>query len=42
MGQDYCRTISASGLTIYDAIEVGDPMLWVGRYKADRDWYLVD
>ncbi len=29
MGRDYTQAIAASGLTIYDPIEVGDPDLWV-------------
>lgn len=29
MDRDYPGTIAASGLTIYDAVEVGDPDLWV-------------
>ncbi len=29
MERDYPGTIAASGLTIYDAVEVGDPDLWV-------------
>ena len=29
MGRDYRQAIAASGLTIYDPIEVGDPDLWV-------------
>lgn len=29
MGKDYSTAIAASGLTIYDPIEVGDPDLWV-------------
>jgi hypothetical protein len=29
MGKDYTQAIAASGLTIYDPIEIGDPDLWV-------------
>lgn len=29
MGKDYSTTIAASGLSIYDPIEIGDPELWV-------------
>lgn len=29
MGKDYAGAIAASGLTIYDAIEVGHPDYWV-------------
>lgn len=29
MGRDYAEAIAASGLTIYDPIEIGDPVLWV-------------
>lgn len=29
MAKDYSKIIAASGLTIYDPIEVGDPDLWV-------------
>lgn len=29
MGADYVGAIKASGLTIYDAIEIGDPALWI-------------
>lgn len=29
MGKDYSQAIAASGLTIYDAIEIGDPELWI-------------
>ena len=29
MGRDYAAAIAASGLTIYDPIEIGDPVLWV-------------
>lgn len=29
MGKDYVSAIAASGLTIYDPIEVGDPDLWI-------------
>ncbi len=29
MGRDYSQAIAASGLTIYDPIEMGDPDLWV-------------
>ena len=29
MGRDYAEAIAASGLTIYDPIEIGDPELWV-------------
>ncbi len=27
--KDYVAAIKASGLTIYDAIEIGDPHLWI-------------
>ena len=29
MDRDYAGAIAASGLTIYDPIEVGDPKLWI-------------
>ena len=29
MGKDYSKAIAASGLSIYDPIEIGDPALWV-------------
>ena len=29
MGRDYAEAIAASGLTIYDPIEVGDPEMWI-------------
>ena len=29
MSKDYTQAIAASGLTIYDPIEIGDPDLWV-------------
>lgn len=36
MGKDYVRAIAASGLTIHEPIEIGDPELWIPTPDLER------